>query len=401
MRPSLLSPAARAALPLYVAFGAILGFVQTALPTILQREGLPLAVVGFATLLFLPFGLSVLWAPLVDRYGSTRFGRRRSWILGGQAAVVACLAIAWALTPQAAMLLFLPMGIAAATMDVALDGYLVETARSDADRALRGPLKVGGMFAGMLIGSTAILGLYEHLGWDAALVSLAILALAAPVGFVRNRADPETGSLQRAWPAPMALLRRQGGARLVAASVALGISLGLGISSVRLLLVAIGLPLGAVGFAFGVAGGSAAVAGAVIGAALGQRFGTSRLLLATSATLAALFCGAAIMGTAFPPLVVAASLFVSACIATYAILYATLCALAMRICASHQAATDYALFQSCWTLAGILGGVVSGSAVTGLGWTGALLIAGLGIAAPAFLISRTERSTALQAEPSS
>lgn len=382
-----------AVLPLYVAFGAVLGFIQTALPAILQREGVPLTLVGFATLLFLPFGLSALWAPLVDRYGSERFGRRRGWILVCQGIVVAVLLSCAALEPHTAMLLLLPMGVAAATMDVALDGFLVETARDDAERALRGPLKVGGVYGGMLIGSTAILAIYERLGWTNAILVLAALSLLAPLGFARACEPGDDGRLRRPWPKLSALTRRSNGLRLVVSSIALGIALGLGISGFRLLLVAIGLPLASIGVAFGVAGGLAAIVGAAFAGILGRTLGSSATLAASGTGLALLLSLAAAAGTAFPAMGLMASAFVAACYAAYAILYSALCALAMRTCASDQAATDYALFQSGWTLAGIAGGALSGLAVAALGWPVVFLVAALGVATSALVASTTRPAT--------
>ncbi|KQO52206.1 MFS transporter [Methylobacterium sp. Leaf85] len=392
-RPISLGRATFAVLPLYVAFGALLGFIQTALPAILQREGVPLTLVGFATLLFLPFGLSALWAPLVDRYGSERFGRRRGWILVCQGIVVAALLICAALEPHTAMLLLLPMGVAAATMDVALDGFLVETARDDAERALRGPLKVGGVYGGMLIGSTAILAIYERLGWTNAILVLAALALLAPLGFARDCEPGGGGRLRRPWPTLSALTRRPKGLRLVVSSVALGSALGLGISGFRLLLVAIGLPLASIGVAFGVAGGLAAIVGAAFAGVLGRTLGSSATLAASGTGLALLLSLAAAAGTAFPATGLIASAFVAACYAAYAILYSALCALAMRTCASDQAATDYAIVQSGWTLAGIAGGVLSGLAVAALGWPAVFLVAALGVATSALVASTTRSAT--------
>ena len=66
---------------LYFVQGLPFGFQATALPVYLRSAGMTLAGVGLATALALPWSLKILWAPLVDRYGSARFGRRRSWIL--------------------------------------------------------------------------------------------------------------------------------------------------------------------------------------------------------------------------------------------------------------------------------------------------------------------------------
>ncbi|MGL4289306.1 MAG: hypothetical protein ACRCVA_23340, partial [Phreatobacter sp.] len=61
-----------------------LQFVLHVVPSFLRKAGYPPEVVGLAFLAFLPYALRFVWAPLVDRYGWTRMGRRRSWIVLAQ-----------------------------------------------------------------------------------------------------------------------------------------------------------------------------------------------------------------------------------------------------------------------------------------------------------------------------
>ena len=70
-----------------------------------------------------PWMAKALWAPLVDRYGSARFGRRKSWIVPMQAALAAGALLA-ARTDDMVTLaaLILVMNLCAATQDIAVDG---------------------------------------------------------------------------------------------------------------------------------------------------------------------------------------------------------------------------------------------------------------------------------------
>ena len=80
---------------LYFVQGLPFGFQATALPVYLRSSGMSLAGVGLATALALPWSLKPLWAPLIDRYGSARLGRRKSWILPLQALLaLTCFAAA-------------------------------------------------------------------------------------------------------------------------------------------------------------------------------------------------------------------------------------------------------------------------------------------------------------------
>src|SRR5687767_6318696 len=123
---------------LYFVQGLPFGFQATALPVYLRAAGVSLAVVGMATALALPWALKIFFAPLVDRYGSARFGARRSWILPLQLGLLACCAAAALVPPvplerSLAPLLWLVFGmnLFAATMDVAVDGLAVDLLEPD------------------------------------------------------------------------------------------------------------------------------------------------------------------------------------------------------------------------------------------------------------------------------
>src|SRR5262245_16719300 len=72
-------------LALYFAQGLPFGFQTGALQLLLRERGASLETIGFAGALSAPWLAKAAWAPLVDRYGSHRFGRRKSWIVPMQA----------------------------------------------------------------------------------------------------------------------------------------------------------------------------------------------------------------------------------------------------------------------------------------------------------------------------
>lgn len=51
------------------------------LKTWLAREGIDIKTIGYFAWVGLPYSLKFLWAPLIDRWTLSRFGRRRSWII--------------------------------------------------------------------------------------------------------------------------------------------------------------------------------------------------------------------------------------------------------------------------------------------------------------------------------
>ncbi len=115
---------------LYFVQGLPFGFQASALPLYLRERGASLTTISFAGALALPWMLKALWAPLVDRYGSVRFGRRRGWILAMQVLMIATAGIGglvvddYGLRALLAIVFF--MNLFAATLDIAVDGLAVD-----------------------------------------------------------------------------------------------------------------------------------------------------------------------------------------------------------------------------------------------------------------------------------
>ncbi len=166
---------------LYFVQGMPFGFQATALPVFLREAGVSLAGIGFASALSLPWMLKVFWAPLVDRYGSRRWGRRRSWILPLQIGLaLACGAGAIAVQSEGLTLLLIVvfvMNLAAATMDIAVDGLAVD---------LLAPTELGhgniaqvvGYKVGMLTGGGLLVWATAEIGWDGLFYGMAGLTVA-------------------------------------------------------------------------------------------------------------------------------------------------------------------------------------------------------------------------------
>ena len=68
-------------LTLYFAQGLPAGFITQALPAILREYEVSLQMIGLSGFLLIPWALKFLWAPVVDKYFVTKWGRSRSWIL--------------------------------------------------------------------------------------------------------------------------------------------------------------------------------------------------------------------------------------------------------------------------------------------------------------------------------
>jgi len=163
---------------LYFVQGLPFGFQVTALPVYLRQEGVSLSAIGWVGALSLPWMLKVLWAPLVDRWGSSRLGRRRTWILPAQAILGLCCAAA-AMRPEdtgigGLLALIFLMNLAAATQDIAVDGYAADILAPD-ELGPGNAAQVVGYKLGMLTGGGLLLWVSEHIGWSGLFWTMAAL----------------------------------------------------------------------------------------------------------------------------------------------------------------------------------------------------------------------------------
>ncbi len=164
-------------LGLYFAQGLPFGFQATALPLLLRERGASLETIGFAGVLALPWLCKPLWAPLVDRHGSARFGRRKSWIVPMQLLLASSALIAahvdnlWLLA-----LLVLLMNLFAATQDIAVDALAVSTLK-ESQLGFGNAIQVVGYKLGMLTGGGLLVWASSRIGWSGLFYAMAALML--------------------------------------------------------------------------------------------------------------------------------------------------------------------------------------------------------------------------------
>lgn len=180
---------------LYWAQGLPVGFMTHALPVILRAQGVSLTHIGGFGLLMLPWSIKVFWAPLVDRYGSTK-GHYRSWIIPAQLLSVIVLIILSfipieALNQPVYLLAFfvalLFMNGIGATQDIATDGLAVNILKND-QQHWGNTFQVIGSRLGFIVGGGAILWLLDLLQWQATFLLLAALVFinTLPILFFRE-----------------------------------------------------------------------------------------------------------------------------------------------------------------------------------------------------------------------
>lgn len=179
-------------LSLYIAQAVPIYLVAAALPPIFRARGIDLVSIGSIGILMLPWILKFLWAPYVDRFYSKAFGRRRTWIVPMQLISVAVILFLSTLYPEDNLSVFFPvlmlLAICSATQDIATDGYAVEHLPKK-HQPLGNAIQGGSIAAGVLIGGSLTLFVYDAQGWSIALKTAAILTAVCllPILFVSER----------------------------------------------------------------------------------------------------------------------------------------------------------------------------------------------------------------------
>lgn len=210
---ALLDPRVVTMLFLGFAAGLPLLMIFSSLSLWLREAGVERAAVTLFSWAALGYSFKFVWAPLVDRlplpWLTRRMGRRRSWLLAAQCAVIAAILMMAGIDPasseHALMLMAVAavlLGFSAATQDIVIDAYRIESAHPDF-QAMMAATYIAGYRIGMLVSGAGALFLAEALGTSAdryvyaawqstyALMAAAMLVGVATTLLIREPARPD------------------------------------------------------------------------------------------------------------------------------------------------------------------------------------------------------------------
>jgi PAT family beta-lactamase induction signal transducer AmpG len=203
----------------------------------LATANIDIKAIGLFAYLLLPYSFKFLWAPIVDAFDvpllSRVLGRRRSWMVVAQACAGVALLVMSATDPIGSLPLlgvaaFL-LAFAAATQDIVVDAWRIESADLDRQGAMLAAYQLGYRF-GLISAGAGALFIAGSAGWQVSYLTMAALmgvgfvaSLLAPApermrpaGQVAPAATRERFSFGRAVAAPLTDLYRRQGRRLVA-----------------------------------------------------------------------------------------------------------------------------------------------------------------------------------------
>jgi PAT family beta-lactamase induction signal transducer AmpG len=161
----------------------------------LRDEGTSLAAIGFLSWVGIAYSLKILWAPIIDRVSAPGFGalgRRRGWMAIAQIAVGASfIAMAAIGTAHGLVLLgvfALLAAFCAATQDIVIDAWRIESARDNDELGLLSSAYQFGYRMALLATDAVILVVAEHTSWA---VSYALYGALMGIGLGATFLAPE------------------------------------------------------------------------------------------------------------------------------------------------------------------------------------------------------------------
>ncbi|HSH26704.1 MAG TPA: AmpG family muropeptide MFS transporter [Wenzhouxiangella sp.] len=384
---------------LLLGFSAGLPFmlVFSTLTAWLRDEGVSRTAIGFFAWIGITYSIKVFWSPIVDRVRlpilTRLLGQRRGWMLAAQIGIMAGLA-GMALTDPVTQLgqvalLALVVAFSAATQDITIDAFRIESDSDEFQAALAGTYVLGYRMAILATGAGALY-IADFASWTLAYLCMSALVV---VGMLAVLISPEPTSLERldieqdplvagyrrrsrltgrrqdigAWltgavVAPLADFFRRNGWMAVPVLALIGLFKVSDISMAAManpLYLDLGFTLSEIATVTNVFGIVMTIAGGLLGGVLVARFGLLRMLLVSAVVVAVtnlLFAWLATIGAQLWALfmTIGADNLANGLSAT--VFIAWLSSLVSR----RYTATQYALFSSFMTLPGKLLGGPSG-----------------------------------------
>ena len=271
---------------LYISQYISLMFFVQAIPVFMREQGASLESFGLIYLLALPILLKVLWSPFIDRYGYTRWGHYRFWIITFQLLLAAVAAVCAFVSLQSNFILLygllMVMSTLAASQDIATDALAVGLL-TPSERGWGNGIQMAGNYLGGMLGGGVMLVLLNKLGWERSLFALALMVVVALVPILRHREKlppkKATDKATNVWLDLVHFYRRPGMWRWLMLLTLYVIGGNMAASMFRPLLVDVGLSLTDIGWLLGVVGNGASIFGAVISGLLVVSLGRRRSLL--------------------------------------------------------------------------------------------------------------------------
>lgn len=143
----------------------------------LLRSGVDIKTIGIYSLVMMPYSLKMVWSPLMDRFVPLRLGRRRSWLLLTQMALIIAIALIPSIDPAdhllAVAILALLVAFLSASQDIVVDAYRRE-ALPDSELALGASAYIIGYRLAVMMAGAGALYFADLANWKIAYVAMSL-----------------------------------------------------------------------------------------------------------------------------------------------------------------------------------------------------------------------------------
>ena len=349
----------------YIAQSVIGGLTMLGLPAVLRAQGLPLDQIGLLYLTVMPWALKFLWSPQIERFRLPMFGRNRSNIivLSGNLLCACGIVLTGILQPTVLLPVIVCLALVAfvaATVDIACDGYAVETLAKQ-HHGWGNAAQVGGSYLGSAIGGGLFLVLVDKIGWNYGCFIMAALIIALGLPFSLGPAARVDEVERSHTPSLAAAIKRPEIKRglLTTALFVAGQKWGLGMLGP--FLIDKGFDLATIGALNGAGSMFIGLGGALLGGGLVRLFGVRTVLVgALVAQAFLLLCLAYVgLGGSIPASAVFAIAIASSS-GVMSIGFVALYAQFMDWSNPKQAGVDFTVFQCMDGIVSIIGGIGAG-----------------------------------------
>ncbi|WP_293741672.1 MFS transporter [uncultured Acinetobacter sp.] len=364
---------------LYLAHALPLYFYNVALPTILRHQGVDLRWIGMLSLLYIPWAFKFFWAPLLDRFYLKSLGKRKTWLLFTQIALVLGV-VALALTQfDYGLSVFVIVGLwistFAATQDIAIDGYTVETF-SESEYRLGSMAQSIGVALGSMVGGAGTLWLYQLYDWQTALIALAAMTAFTMLAIFQIKERSNTEKIAKQAPSLIRAFKRPEMLWALALIVCYRVVEAPAMAMLNPMLIDQKWSLAHIGILMSVVGAGVGLLAAVSAAFLLKKLAATQLLIwaGWARTLIYALLGAAVLLSWFDQWQMLLGVFVVVILAIRYVAMTALYAHFMQTSSKEQAGTDFTILVCFELLVYFIGGAMSGFLAKAFGYGNFYLI---------------------------
>ena len=273
---------------LYFSQGIPNGFFRHTVPVIFRENGLSLEQIAlFYPVLFIPWMLKFLWAPLVERFHSINQGKYRSWIIPLQLIIagVMCSLAFWEIGGPIGFFIigvFL-INILSSMQDVSIDGHSI-TLLKFSERGWGNSVQVGTFWFGYIIGGGLMLILFSIIGWNNVFFLMAFVYVISMIPIFLNKThrtnQNETNNISKKnWSSIISFLKQPQIALILFIVSAYRIVEGFIRSILPAMLKDWGMDFSQIGLALGIIAPTSVLLGAIVAGYFINRLGRIRSLL--------------------------------------------------------------------------------------------------------------------------